>query len=484
MISLESIVNKNTGILEKSLLGGVTRRSAENALLATAKDVETTLLEDKKSAMALLNQNFEEVKAKQIEMINKKDAEILDLSNKNKALEKENTSLASANSSLVDENSSLKDKVGSLITKLKTKMPFKLINTDNEGNSLFAKPNRNGARMLKTISKEGILSKLEVVLLDGTSRLLFDAKKQEKVVQSKIAENKVVEKKPAKEDLHKTATTPKKEVERPVISNEINTTTPVKNTTKSEKDPYFGMFEIRKHFIKEGVEVKEPWIKPNIPENGEMLTYDKETGNVLKKMHYITPKNARKSKSGKLYGVGRLTHVDEFDPKTGKISQRKFYKYDGYLDRIQKFNEDGKLIEQTEFQNFRATYDCTNDTSYLQEYLYIREIEKYDPETGRTIERIRGNGEKIWALALYTKKDGLKFTDDELMTAGKWNLGTESNVFPVMVPAARNTSISNIAYWKLDTLKEAPLPEMTKIYEVRKYNPETDRLEVIKSQKD
>ena len=102
MISLENIVNKNTRTLEKSLLGGVTRRSAENALLATAKDVETTLLEDKKSAMALLNKNFEEVKAKQIEMINKKDAEILDLSNKNKALEKENTSLASANSSLVD----------------------------------------------------------------------------------------------------------------------------------------------------------------------------------------------------------------------------------------------------------------------------------------------------------------------------------------------------------------------------------------------
>lgn len=255
MISLESIVNKNTGTLEKSLLGGVTRRSAENALLATAKDVETTLLEDKKSAMSLLKQNFEEVKAKQIEMINKKDAEILDLSNKNKALEKENTSLASANSSLVDENSSLKDKVGSLITKLKTKMPFKFINTDKEGNRLFARPNRNGARMLKTISKDGVLSKLEVVLLDGTSRLLFDAKKQEKVVQSKIAENKVVEKKPAKEDLHKTATTPKKEVERSVISNEINTTAPVKNTTKSKKNPYFGMFEIRKYFIKEGVEV-------------------------------------------------------------------------------------------------------------------------------------------------------------------------------------------------------------------------------------
>ena len=66
------------------------------------------------------------------------------------------------------------------------------------------------------------------------------------------------------------------------------------------------------------------------------------------------------------------------------------------------------------------------------------------------------------------------------------NTGTleKSNVFPVMVPAARNTSISNIAYWKLDTLKEAPLPEMTKIYEVRKYNPETDRLEVVKPQKD
>ena len=53
-----------------------------------------------------------------------------------------------------------------------------------------------------------------------------------------------------------------------------------------------------------------------------------------------------------------------------------------------------------------------------------------------------------------------------------------------MVPVARDTSISNIAYWKLDTLKEAPLPKMTKIYEVRKYNPETDRLEVVIPQKD
>lgn len=191
MISIDSIVNKNIGIFEKNLFGGITGKSAENALKATAKDVETTLLKDKNSAMALQQRNFEEIKAKQIEKINQKDAEILDLSNKNKALEEEKASLIDKNSLLSDENSFLKDKVGNLITKLKTKMPFKLINVDKDGNRLFAKPNRNGARMLKTISKDGFLSKLEVVLLDSTSRLLFDGKKQEAAVLEKAVPKEV-----------------------------------------------------------------------------------------------------------------------------------------------------------------------------------------------------------------------------------------------------------------------------------------------------
>lgn len=238
------------------------------------------------------------------------------------------------------------------------------------------------------------------------------------------------------------------------------------------------MYKIREHFINTGVEVKEPWINPNIPKNGEIVNYDKETGKVLRKIHYITPENESKS----LYKAGTLSHVDEFNPKTGKITQRKIYNRNGYLDRIQKFNEAGKLVEQAEYQNFRATYDCVTDKSYLQEYLYIRRIDKFDPETGKTLEQIRGNSEKIWTIAIYTEKDGLKFTNDESMTAGKWNLGSESNVFPVMVPIARDTSCSKEVYWELNTFNEAPLPEMTKIYEIRKYD-QTGNFEVVKPQK-
>ena len=62
MISLDNIVSKNIGIFEKNLLGGITRKSAENALMATAKDVETTLLKEKNSAIALQQRNFEEIK--------------------------------------------------------------------------------------------------------------------------------------------------------------------------------------------------------------------------------------------------------------------------------------------------------------------------------------------------------------------------------------------------------------------------------------
>ena len=469
MISLESIVNKNTGTLEKSLLGGVTRRSAENALLATAKDVETTLLKEKNSAIALQQRNFEEIKAKQIEKINQKDAEILDLSNKNKALKEEKASLT-------DENSFLKNKVRNLITKLKTKMPFRLINVDKDGNRLFAKPNRNGARMLKTISKDGFLSKLEVVLLDGTSRLLFDGKKQEVTALEKAAPKEVAP-----------------SLDKPtVIQNKVEES---KNTDKPEQSRLMKMFtkktdektkrermyKIREHFINTGVEVKESWINPNIPKNGVIVNYDKETGNVLKKIHYITPESAPKNVGG-IYNIGELSHVDEFNPKTGKITQRKIYNRNGYLDRIQKFNEAGKLVEQAEYQNFRATYDCVTDKSYLQEYLYIRRIDKYDPETGKTLEQIKGKGEKIWTIAIYTEKDGLKFTNDEAMTAGKWNLGSESNVFPVMVPQARDTSCTKKVYWKLNTFNEAPLPEMTKIYEIRKYD-QTGNFEVVKPQK-
>ena len=68
------------------------------------------------------------------------------------------------------------------------------------------------------------------------------------------------------------------------------------------------------------------------------------------------------------------------------------------------------------------------------------------------------------------------------MTAGKWNLGSESNVFPVMVPQARDTSNTKEVYWKLNTLNEAPLPEMTKIYEIRKYD-QTGNFEIVKPQK-
>lgn len=469
MISLDNIVSKNIGIFEKNLLGGITRKSAENALMATAKDVETTLLKEKNSAIALQQRNFEEIKAKQIEKINQKDAEILDLSNKNKALKEEKASLT-------DENSFLKNKVRNLITKLKTKMPFRLINVDKDGNRLFAKPNRNGARMLKTISKDGFLSKLEVVLLDGTSRLLFDGKKQEVAALEKAAPKEVAP------SLDK-PTVIQNKVEESKSTDKPEQSRLMKMFTKKtdEKTKRERMYKIREHFINTGVEVKESWINPNIPKNGVIVNYDKETGNVLKKIHYITPENAHRNVGG-IYNVGALSHVDEFNPKTGKITQRKIYNRNGYLDRIQKFNEAGKLVEQAEYQNFRATYDCVTDKSYLQEYLYIRRIDKYDSETGKILEQIRGNGEKIWTIAIYTEKDGLKFTNDESMTAGKWNLGSESNVFPVMVPQARDTSNTKKVYWKLNTLNKAPLPEMTKIYEIRKYD-QTGNFEIVKPQK-
>ena len=322
MISLDNIVSKNIGIFEKNLLGGITRKSAENALMATAKDVETTLLKEKNSAIALQQRNFEEIKARQIEKINQKDAEILDLSNKNKALKEEKASLT-------DENSFLKNKVRNLITKLKTKMPFRLINVDKDGNRLFAKPNRNGARMLKTISKDGFLIKLEVVLLDGTSRLLFDGKKQEVAALEKAAPKEVAP------SLDK-PTVIQNKVEESKSTDKPEQSRLMKMFTKKtdEKTKRERMYKIREHFINTGVEVKESWINPNIPKNGVIVNYDKETGNVLKKIHYITPENAPRNVGG-IYNVGALSHVDEFNPKTGKITQRKIYNRNGYLDRIQ-----------------------------------------------------------------------------------------------------------------------------------------------------
>ena len=51
-----------------------------------------------------------------------------------------------------------------------------------------------------------------------------------------------------------------------------------------------------------------------------------------------------------------------------------------------------------------------------------------------------------------------------------------------MVPQSRDTSCSKEVYWKLNTFNEAPLPEMTKIYEIRKYD-QTGNFEVVKPQK-
>ena len=146
-------------------------------------------------------------------------------------------------------------------------MPFRLINVDKDGNRLFAKPNRNGARMLKTISKDGFLSKLEVVLLDGTSRLLFDGKKQEVAALEKAAPKEVA---PSldKPTVIQNKVGESKSTDKPEQSRLMKMfTKKTDEKTKRER-----MYKIREHFINTGVEVKESWINPNIPKNGVIVS--------------------------------------------------------------------------------------------------------------------------------------------------------------------------------------------------------------------
>lgn len=494
MVRVEEIVAHRVNGLKKNILGQVSKKNAENAVAKTAQEVKELLLEEKQKAVDEILENVAKMKADYVSEINKKDSQILDLSNQNQFLEQDKKDLTTKNEEQGKLITTLKEQVIKLVHKVKKKMPFTLIGEAQDGSKTFAKPNRNGAKMIKTVSKDGNLDKMEVVLLDGRSRILVDNTKQ--ITPQKqtnvVGTNKLFTAEKTKEPIATNTKPPKETLRQKIKDIQPKTTEAPRNENVGTSKPTLVLkkvdtkkpgFPIRKYFLKNGLEYEQPKMI-NLPEDGEIITeYDHKTGRVLKKEHYVTKKNSRRLWAS----PGTLHDIEEYNPKTGKITKRTVYDSFGNLCEIEHFNEEGIRVEKRIYQNFKSTYDCgsmSDGNSYLQEYLYIREIIKCDPKTGQEIELIRGNGEKSWQIAQFKPKSGLGlvYSDDinDLQTAGLSGLKGKGNINAVTTHHGDRTDWNSpTVYWELKDLKEAPLPEMEEVHYIKKVNPKTGEWDLV-----
>lgn len=575
MVSIENIVSKNVGKLGKRFLGGVPRKNAERAVSETANEVKDVFLKDKQKTVDSMLKNIETMKTNHVSEINKKDAEILELStkntqlhhnnisvktknerleNQNRQLQVENTQLHSDNISLKinkerlenqnkqlqventqDKNviSQLKGNISTLKRKIKAKMPFKLIKEDKNGDKTFAKANKNGAKMIKVETKDGKIKNVKVVLLDETTReKKFDTAKVAKPSVNIKPNNKpfetVKENKPITTQTTKpsidikpnnkpfgtvkenktTATQPTKpSVEglnkAPLEQKQVATLKPEQSTMSSNKNngidnekypSAYIAYPLRKYFIHNGLEAPKG-VKPalkNIPKNGEIIEYDK-AGKVLTKTHYVTDDHeytktfigtwGKMSSDYKIY-KGDLKNIEEYNPQTGKIAKRSNFDRKGYLHSVDKFNSEGQLEETSLYTNFRTTYDGYiggNRNSYsggISEFIEINGTVKFDTKTGKPKEYIKGKGVRDYIIATYTEKEGLKSTGN--YTAGKWQKGTEGNQYPVeSLTKPDNDRVLHFpsVLWTIKAEpKEAPLPEIEKVYSIHHYDSKTGKL--------
>ncbi len=488
MVRIEEIVANHVNGLKKNVLGQVSKKNAENAVAKTAQEVKELLLKEKQKAVDEIFEHVAKMKANYVSEINKKDAQILDLSNQNQFLEQDKKDLTEKNEEQSKLITTLKEQVTKLVRKVKEKMPFTLIGEGLGGTRIFAKPNRNGAKMIKTVSKDGNLDKLEVVLLDGRSRILVDNTKQiTPPKQTNVVEaNKSFATAKAKEPVVASVAPLKEAPRRKTIDIQQKTTEAPRNENVGTNKPTLVLkkvdtdepgFPIRKYFLKNGLEYEQPKMI-DLPEDGEIITeYDHKTGRVLKKEHYVTKKNSKRLWAS----PGTLHDIEEYNPKTGKITKKTVYNSFGNLCEIDKFNEEGVVVEKRIYQNFKSTYDCglmSDGSSGLDEYLYIREIIKCDPKTGQEIELIRGKGAKSWRIAYFDPKNGLglEYSDDinDLQTAGLSGLKGKGNINAVMIHYGDRTEWNSpTVYWELKELKEAPLPEMEEVHYIKKRNLQT-----------
>ena len=520
MASIDNIVSKNVGKLGKRFLGGVSRKNAERVVSETANEVKDVFLKDKQKTVDSMLKNIETMKTNHISEINKKDAEILKLSSKNTQLHSDNISLRTSNEQLENKNRQLQventqDKnvisqlKGSIITlkrKIKAKMPFKLIKEDKNGDKTFAKANKNGARMIKVETKDGRIKNVKVVLLDETTR-------EKNFDTVKVAKQNVDTKpnKPlgtVKENKSTATQTTKPSVEsslnkESLEQKQVATIKPEQSTMSSNKkigidnEKYpsaYLAYPLRKYFIHNGLEAPQG-VKPalkNIPANGEIVAYDK-AGKVLTKSHYVTDDYeytktfidtwGKMSSDFKIY-KGDLKNIEEYNPQTGKIAKRLNFDRKGYLHSVDKFNSEGQLEETSFYTNFRSTYDGYiggNRNSYaggISELININGIVKFDTKTGKPKEYIHGRGRRNYIIATYTEKEGLKSTGN--YTAGKWQKGTEGNQYPVssltLPDNDRFTHFPTVLWTIKAEPKEAPLPEIEKIYSIHHYDSKTGKI--------
>lgn len=162
-IDVNKVLPKYVGKLEKKMMGGVTTESATKAIKDAIQETEQTVRVTANEAVNKLeiahSNKMSEMKQSFLNEVNEKDSAILNLKNKVVQTETERTTLQKG--------------FDAVLGRLKNLATFKKVKTNADGSEVFAKANKNGAKMTMTVlpdGDKGKLKQLEVELLDGSIR--------------------------------------------------------------------------------------------------------------------------------------------------------------------------------------------------------------------------------------------------------------------------------------------------------------------------
>lgn len=162
-IDVNKVLPKYVSKLEKKMMGGVTTESATKAIKDAIQETEQTVRVSANEAVNKLEtahfKKMSEMKQSFLNEVNEKDSAILNLKNKVVQTETERTTLQKG--------------FDAVLSRLKNLATFKKVKTNADGSEVFAKANKNGAKMTMTVMPDGDkgkLKQLEVELLDGSVR--------------------------------------------------------------------------------------------------------------------------------------------------------------------------------------------------------------------------------------------------------------------------------------------------------------------------
>lgn len=166
-ININDTIAKSLKMLEKKMIGGITKESAERAVKKAAYDTEEKMMQASKRELTHIQgrhtMQLNEVKKAYIASLNDKDREILSLRKETAEAKK--------------KTDSINAKLAAVTANLKKTATFGKIKTNPDGSEVYVKANKNGAKMKKTVIPGSLtadgrerLKEVDVELLDGSVR--------------------------------------------------------------------------------------------------------------------------------------------------------------------------------------------------------------------------------------------------------------------------------------------------------------------------